>query len=102
MTHQTPNIECYGAYILNERTNQIDKYLSKVTLLATGGIGNVYSATSNPVVATGDGIAMAHRARAIIQDMEFVQFHPTVLYNPGVRPSFLITEALRGYGAILA
>jgi L-aspartate oxidase len=101
VTHQTPNIECYGAYILNERTNQIDKYLSKVTLLATGGIGNVYSATSNPVVATGDGIAMAHRARAIIQDMEFVQFHPTVLYNPGVRPSFLITEALRGYGAIL-
>lgn len=101
VTHHTPNIECYGAYILNLKNNQIYTFLSKVTLLATGGIGNVYSNTSNPTVATGDGIAMAHRARAIIKDMEFVQFHPTVLYNPGVRPSFLITEALRGYGAVL-
>lgn len=101
VTHHTPDIECYGAYILNQKDNNIYTFLSKVTLLATGGIGNVYSNTSNPIVATGDGIAMAHRARAIIKDMEFVQFHPTVLYNPGVRPSFLITEALRGYGAVL-
>jgi len=101
VTHHTPDIECYGAYIMNEKNRTISTFLSKVTLLATGGIGNVYLTTSNPVIATGDGIAMAHRARAIIKDMEFVQFHPTVLYNPTERPSFLITEAMRGYGAVL-
>jgi L-aspartate oxidase len=101
VTHHTPNIECYGAYVLNETANTIHTFLSKITLLSTGGIGNVYLTSTNPNISTGDGIAMAHRARAIIEDMEFVQFHPTALYNPGERPSFLITEAMRGYGAVL-
>jgi L-aspartate oxidase len=86
---------------LNEETNHIHKFLAKITLLATGGIGSVYATTTNPEIATGDGIAMVHRARGVIQDMEFVQFHPTGLYNPGERPTFLITEAIRGYGAVL-
>jgi L-aspartate oxidase len=101
VTHHTPNIECYGAYVLNQQSNNIHTFLSKVTLLATGGIGSVYSTTTNPTIATGDGIAMVHRARGIIKDMEFVQFHPTGLYQPGVRPTYLITEAIRGYGAVL-
>lgn len=101
VTHHTPEIECYGAYVLNQQTNNIHTFLSKVTLLATGGIGSVYSTTTNPEIATGDGIAMVHRARGIIRDMEFVQFHPTALYHPGERPTFLISEAIRGYGAVL-
>ena len=101
VTHHTPNIECYGAYVLNQNNNHIDTFLSKVTLLATGGIGSVYSTTTNPAIASGDGIAMVHRARGVIEDMEFVQFHPTALYHPGDKPSFLITEAIRGYGAVL-
>ncbi|MDD4490463.1 MAG: FAD-dependent oxidoreductase, partial [Paludibacter sp.] len=99
VTMHTPNIECYGVYVLNQQTNHIHTFLSKVTLLATGGIGSVYATTTNPDVATGDGIAMVHRARGVIRDMEFVQFHPTALYHPGERPTFLITEAIRGYGA---
>ncbi|MBO4774152.1 MAG: FAD-binding protein, partial [Bacteroidales bacterium] len=74
---------------------------AKVTLLATGGSGNVYTTTTNPLTATGDGVAMVHRARGKVADMEFVQFHPTSLYHPGEKPAFLITEALRGAGAIL-
>ena len=101
VTHQTSNIECYGAYVLNQRNNHIHTFLSKITLLATGGIGGVYATTTNPEIATGDGIAMVHRARGVIKDMEFVQFHPTALYHPGERPTFLITEAIRGYGAVL-
>ena len=101
ITHHTPNIECYGVYVLNQRTNHIHTFLSKTTMLATGGIGSVYLTTTNPAIATGDGIAMVHRARGVVQDMEFVQFHPTALYNPGERPTFLITEAMRGYGAVL-
>ncbi len=75
--------------------------LSKFTVVAAGGCGNIYSTTTNPVVATGDGIAMCHRAKAITENMEFIQFHPTSLYNPAEKPNFLITEAMRGYGAIL-
>jgi len=101
VTHHTPAIECYGAYVLNQRSNHIHTFLSKVTLLATGGIGGVYSTSTNPGIATGDGIAMVHRARGTVKDMEFVQFHPTALYHPGEKPTFLITEAIRGYGAIL-
>ncbi|MDD3079631.1 MAG: L-aspartate oxidase [Paludibacter sp.] len=101
VTQHTPNIECYGVYVLNQQTNHIHTFLAKVTLLATGGIGNVYATTTNPPIATGDGIAMVHRARGAIQDMEFVQFHPTGLYQPGQRPTYLITEAIRGYGAVL-
>lgn len=101
VTRHTPGIECYGAYILDQETNEIDTFLSRVTMMATGGIGCIYQTTTNPLVATGDGIAMVARAKGEIKGMEFVQFHPTALYHPGERPSFLITEALRGYGGIL-
>ena len=101
VTRQTPDIECYGAYVLDITTNEVHTFLSKVTLMATGGCGAVYKTTTNPLVATGDGIAMVYRAKGTVKDMEFVQFHPTALYNPGDRPSFLITEAMRGYGGIL-
>ncbi len=94
-------ISCFGAYVLNQKTNRIDTYLATSVVLATGGIGQVYAATTNPLVATGDGIAMAYRAKARIKDMEFVQFHPTSLYQPGESPSFLISEAVRGFGAYL-
>ena len=101
VTRQTPDIECYGAYVLDIATNRVDTFLSKVTLMATGGCGAVYKTTTNPLVASGDGIAMVYRAKGTVKDMEFVQFHPTALYNPGDRPSFLITEAMRGYGGVL-
>ncbi|GHT23897.1 L-aspartate oxidase [Bacteroidia bacterium] len=101
VTKDTPNIECYGAYVLDEGTNKIHTFLSKVTMICTGGIGCIYQTTTNPLVATGDGIAMVYRAKGLVKDMEFVQFHPTALYNPMERPSFLITEAMRGYGAVL-
>ncbi len=101
VTRRTPDITCYGAYILNCATGEVDTFLSKVTLMATGGIGAVYRNTTNPLVATGDGIAMVYRAKGTVKDMEFVQFHPTALYHPGDRPAFLITEAMRGYGAVL-
>jgi len=95
------DIECYGAYVLDLETGEIHTFLSRITLLATGGTGNLYSTTTNPVIATGDGVAMVYRAKGIMENMEFVQFHPTSLYNPGENPSFLITEAMRGFGAIL-
>lgn len=101
VTHHTSNIECYGVYALNQKSNHIHTFLAKVTVLATGGIGSAYLASTNPSIATGDGIAMVHRARGIIEDMEFVQFHPTGFYHPGDKPVFLITEAIRGYGAVL-
>ena len=101
VTRRTPDITCYGAYILNEETGKVDKFLARVTVMATGGVGAVYTPTTNPLVATGDGIAMVYRAKGTVKDMEFIQFHPTALYHPGDRPSFLITEAMRGYGAVL-
>ncbi|MGN0238178.1 MAG: L-aspartate oxidase [Lepagella sp.] len=101
VTRRTPDITCYGAYILNEETGTVDTFLARVTVMATGGIGAIYGTTTNPLVATGDGIAMVYRAKGTVQDMEFIQFHPTALYHPGDRPNFLITEAMRGYGAVL-
>lgn len=101
VTRRTPDITCYGAYILNEETGKVDMFLARVTVMATGGVGAVYTTTTNPLVATGDGIAMVYRAKGTVKDMEFIQFHPTALYHPGDRPSFLITEAMRGYGAVL-
>jgi len=102
VTKSTTDIECYGVYVLNLATNKIEKILASVTLLATGGNGQVYRSTTNPAIATGDGVAMAYRAKARIENMEFIQFHPTALYEPGVRgQSFLITEAVRGDGGIL-
>ncbi len=94
-------ITCYGAYVLDEKMNKVKTFSSKITMLASGGNGQVYSTTTNPVIATGDGIAMAYRAKAEISEVEFIQFHPTALYNPGEYPAFLISEAVRGDGAIL-
>jgi len=101
VNRRSSDIECYGAYVLDIGKNEIHTFLAKTTMIATGGVGNVYSTTTNPQIATGDGIAMVYRAKGIIEKMEFIQFHPTALYNPKEKPSFLITEALRGYGAIL-
>ena len=101
VTSKTPGIKCYGAYVLDTRSNKIETILAKITCMATGGAGHVYSNTTNPSVSTGDGIAMAYRAKGHVKDMEFVQFHPTSLYNPGEHPSYLISEAVRGFGAVL-
>ncbi|MDR3183781.1 MAG: L-aspartate oxidase [Prevotellaceae bacterium] len=95
------NIACYGAYILNLKTQEVYTFLSRVTVLATGGLGNLYHTTTNPPIATGDGVAMVSRAKGVVENMSFIQFHPTSLYHPGERPSFLISEAMRGFGAIL-
>ena len=101
VTRHRSDIRCFGAYALNEETNEVETILAKTTLIATGGMGNIYQTTTNPLVSTGDGLAMAYRAKAHLENLEFVQFHPTSLYNPGEKPSFLITEALRGSGAVL-
>ncbi len=101
VTSHSNDIKCFGAYILNTQTQKIETVLSKIILMATGGTGHVYATTTNPTIATGDGIALVYRAKGRVKDMEFVQFHPTSLYNPGEHPSFLITEAIRGFGAIL-
>jgi L-aspartate oxidase len=102
VTKSTPDINCYGVYVLNAKNNRIEKILSKITLLATGGNGQVYRTTTNPSIATGDGVAMVYRAKGRIENMEFIQFHPTALYEAGKRgQAFLITEAVRGDGGIL-
>ncbi|MEO0064847.1 MAG: L-aspartate oxidase [Bacteroidota bacterium] len=101
VTKSTLDITCYGVYVLNLQRNQIEKIVAKIVLLATGGCGQAYRTTTNPKIATGDGVAMVYRAKGKIENMEFIQFHPTALYEPGVSPSFLITEAVRGDGGIL-
>lgn len=91
---------CFGLYALDVEKNRIEIFLGAATFLCTGGVGQVYSHTTNDSVSTGDGMAMAFRAGVPVEDMEFMQFHPTALYSPG-KPTFLITEALRGHGAVL-
>jgi len=102
VTKSTTDVTCYGVYALNLETRQTEKILAKITLLATGGNGQVYRTTTNPSIATGDGVAMVYRAKGRIENMEFIQFHPTALYEAGVGgQAFLITEAVRGDGGIL-
>jgi L-aspartate oxidase len=102
VTKATPDITCYGVYALNLQTNHIEKIIAGITLLATGGNGQIYRTTTNPSIATGDGVAMLYRAKGRIENMEFIQFHPTALYEAGVGgQAFLITEAVRGDGGIL-
>lgn len=95
------NLNCYGAYVLDLTTQEIVKMSSKITLMATGGCGHVYKNTTNPLIATGDGIGLAHRAKAKISNMQFIQFHPTAFYSPRSGQLSLISEAVRGFGAKL-
>lgn len=95
------DINCFGAYVLDIHTKKIKKMTAKVTLLATGGLGHVYKNTTNPIIATGDGIGLVHRAKGKISNMAFVQFHPTALYDDKDGRLLLISEAVRGFGAKL-
>jgi L-aspartate oxidase len=101
VTSKSSATECFGVFALNTHNRSIDQILARITLMATGGAGHVYATTTNPTIATGDGVAMVYRAKGKLENMEFFQFHPTSLYNPNERPSFLITEAMRGFGAVL-
>lgn len=100
VTRYDTDTHCYGVYVLNTLNNHVDRVLAKTTLLATGGAGQAYLHTTNPEIATGDGIAMAYRAKVKVANMEFIQFHPTSLYAQN-SDSFLISEAVRGKGGIL-
>jgi L-aspartate oxidase len=95
------DIKCYGIYAFNTETREVETITSKVTVMASGGAGHIYAITTNPTIATGDGVAMVYRAKGKVRNMEFIQFHPTALYNPGEYPSFLISEAVRGFGGVL-
>lgn len=95
------DINCFGAYVLDLEAGKVKRFTSKVTLMATGGCGHVYKNTTNPVIATGDGIGLAFRAKAHISNMQFIQFHPTALYSNRSGQLFLISEAVRGFGAKL-
>ena len=98
---RTKVINCFGVYAFNTERNDVEKILASVTIMASGGAGHIYSSTTNPVIATGDGMAMVYRAKGKLRNMEFIQFHPTALYHPGEYPSFLISEAVRGFGGVL-
>lgn len=98
---EAENIQCFGAYVLDLASGKVKRMPSKITLLATGGCGQVYKNTTNPEIATGDGIGLAYRAKAKISNMQFIQFHPTALYSNRSGRLFLISEALRGFGAKL-
>lgn len=100
-TFDSENLNCFGAYVLDVGSGKVKKFTSKITLMATGGCGHVYKNTTNPVIATGDGIGLAHRAKAKISNMQFIQFHPTALYSNRTGQLFLISEAVRGFGAKL-
>ncbi len=95
------DINCFGAYVLDLAAGKVKRFTSKITLMATGGCGHVYKNTTNPVIATGDGIGLAYRAKAHISNMQFIQFHPTALYSNRSGQLFLISEAVRGFGAKL-
>ena len=101
-TERKSDITCFGAYVLDKKTKEVSTIVSRITLVASGGSGQAYTTTTNPLIATGDGIGMAYRAKAEIEDVEFIQFHPTALYQlPQESPAFLISEAVRGFGARL-
>lgn len=100
-TKRHSKISCFGAYVLDEKKSIVKTFISKYILLASGGNGQVYQTTTNPKIATGDGLGIAYRAKAEISEVEFIQFHPTALFNPGEYPAFLISEAVRGFGGKL-